>query len=239
MKHPIRNLALALGLLTLTGASQAARAADDASTTATATADSAGKEELKLELPAPMFMGTPTNIKSSNLEKITGKKRAPFLVPKGTVLLSAGKPVTAQDMAPVIGEVTMVTDGDKEGSDGSFVELEPGKTWVQIDLEQPATLAAILLWHYHGEARVYRDVVVQVSDDPDFAGEVTTLFNNDHDNSSGLGLGKDKEYIETNEGRLIDPKGAKGRYLRFYSNGNSTNELNHYVEIEVYGAAQP
>ena len=239
MKHPIRNLALALGLLSLPAATQAVRAADDASTTATATADAADKEELKLELPAPMFMGTPTNIKSSNLEKITGKKRAAFMVPTGTVLLSAEKPVTAQDMAPVIGEVTMVTDGDKEGSDGSFVELEPGKTWVQIDLEQPATLAAILLWHYHGEARVYRDVVVQVSDDPEFASGVTTLYNNDHDNSSGLGLGKDKEYIETNEGRLIDAKGAKGRYLRFYSNGNSTNELNHYVEIEVYGAAQP
>ena len=80
---------------------------------------------------------------------------------------------------------------------------------------------------------------VQVSDDPEFASGVTTLYNNDHDNSSGLGLGKDKEYIETNEGRLIDAKGAKGRYLRFYSNGNSTNELNRYVEIEVYGAAQP
>ena len=62
-----------------------------------------------------------------------------------------------------------------------------------------------------------------------------TVFNNDHDNSSGLGVGKDKEYIEVAEGRLFDSKGVKGRYVRMYSNGNTTNDLNHYVEIEVYG----
>src|SRR6188768_4326300 len=51
----------------------------------------AGKEELKLKLPKPMFIGTPTNLKSANLEKITGKPRGPFYVPKGTVLLSLKK----------------------------------------------------------------------------------------------------------------------------------------------------
>ena len=50
------------------------------------------KEELKLKLPKPMFIGTPTNIKSANLEVITGKPRGPFYVPKGTALLSL--PVT-------------------------------------------------------------------------------------------------------------------------------------------------
>jgi hypothetical protein len=37
-----------------------------------------GKEELKLKLPKPMFIGTPTNIKSANLEPVTGKSRPPF-----------------------------------------------------------------------------------------------------------------------------------------------------------------
>ncbi len=46
------------------------------------------KEELKLKLPKPMLIGTPTNIRSANLE-VTGKSRGPFYVPKGTVLLSA------------------------------------------------------------------------------------------------------------------------------------------------------
>jgi hypothetical protein len=195
-----------------------------------------GKEELKLQLPKPMFIGTPRNIKTTNLEVITGKPRGPFFVPKGTALVSLKKAVISSDMQPVIGELSFVTDAEKSGEDGYFVELGPGKQWVQIDLKAEFDLNAILVWHYHSQARVFRDVVVQVSDDKDFIKGVTTVFNNDHDNTSGLGIGKDKEYIETNEGRLIDPKGAKARYVRLYSNGNTSNDMNHYVEVEVYGA---
>jgi hypothetical protein len=194
-----------------------------------------GKEVLKLKLPKPMFIGTPTNIKSPNLEPITGKPRPPFYVPVGTKLLSLKRPVTSSDPQPVIGDLSMVTDGEKEGGDGYFIELGPGKQWVQIDLGASYPLWAILVWHYHSQPRVYHDVIVQVSDDKDFLKGVTTVFNNDHDNSSGLGVGKDKEYIEVAEGKLIDPKGAKGRYVRLYSKGNTTNDLNHYVEVEVYG----
>jgi hypothetical protein len=193
------------------------------------------KEVLKLQLPKPMFIGTPTNIKSPNLEVVTGKPRGPFMVPKGTVLVSLNKPVKASDTQPVIGEIPMVVDGEKEGGDGYFIELGPGKQWVQIDLGASYALHAILAWHYHSQARVYRDVVVQVSDDKDFLKGETTVFNNDHDNTSGLGIGKDKEYIETAEGKLFDPKGATGRYVRLYSKGNTTNDMNHYVEVEVYG----
>lgn len=193
------------------------------------------KVELKLKLPKPMFIGTPRNIRTANLEAVTGRPRAPFFVPAGTKLLSLGKPVAASDMAPVIGEVAFVTDGEKSGEDGYFVEFGPGNQWVRIDLKESAALSAIVVWHYHSQARVYRDVVVQVSDDKDFVSGVTTLFNNDHDNTLGLGIGKDKEYIETNEGRLIDAKGVKARYVRLFSNGNTSNDMNHYVEVEVYG----
>ena len=184
-----------------------------------------GKEELKLKLPKPMFIGTPTNLRSPNLEKVTGKSRPPFFVPKGTVLLSAKKKVTSSDMQPVIGELDMINDGEKAGGDGYFVELGPTPQWAQIDLGASHALYAILAWHYHSQARVYRDVIVQVSDDPTFKAGVTTVYNNDHDNSAKLGIGKDKEYIEVAEGRLFDPKGAKGRYVRLYSNGNTTNDL--------------
>jgi hypothetical protein len=194
-----------------------------------------GKEELKLKLPKPMFIGTPTNLKSANLEVVTGKPRPPFYVPKGTVLVSTKKPVTSSDMQPVIGELDMVTDGEKAGGDGFFIELGPGPQWVEIDLGAPHAVQAILAWHYHSQARVYRDVIVQVSNDAAFKSGVTTVFNNDHDNSSKLAQGKDKEYIEVAEGKLFDAKGATGRYVRLYSNGNTTNDLNHYVEVEVYG----
>jgi hypothetical protein len=200
-----------------------------------AMAQDPGKEVLKITLPKPMFVGTPKNIRTANLEMITGKPRGPFMVPVGTVLLSAGKPVAASDKEPVIGELAFVTDGKKSGEDGYYVELGPMLQWVQIDLGKSQELLAVVAWHYHSQARVYRDIIVQVSDDKDFIGGVTTIFNNDHDNTSGLGAGKDREYIETFDGKLFDPKGVKARYLRLYSGGNTSNDMNHYVEVEVYG----
>jgi hypothetical protein len=193
------------------------------------------KEVLKLELPKPMFVGTPKDIRTPNLERPTGAKRGPFYVPADTELISQGQPVTSSDMMPIIGDLDFVTDGEKSGEEGCFVELGPGLQWVQIDLGDVYQLQAIVVWHFHNQARVYRDVVVQVSNDPDFITDVKTVYNNDHDNSAGLGVGRDKEYIETYEGRIIDPAGAEGRYMRLYSNGNTSNDMNHYVEVEVYG----
>ena len=134
----------------------------------------------------------------------------------------------------------MLTDGDKEGSDGSYVELGPDTQWAQIDLGAPANIFALVVWHYHGEGRVYHDLVVQVADDADFIENVKTVFNNDFDNSSGLGLGKNLEYIEDYRGKLIDAKTDQGepvkaRFVRLYSKGNTSNDMNHYVEVEVYG----
>jgi hypothetical protein len=201
-----------------------------------AKADSGDLEPLPIKLPKAMFEGTPKNIKASpTLEKYVDKNRPPFMAPKGCVNLAAGKPVTASDSEPIIGEIKMATDGDREGTDGSFVELGPGKQWVQIDLKAPAGIYAFLIWHYHGEGRVYHDVVIQVADDPDFIENVRTVYNNDFDNSSGLGIGKDLEYIEDFRGRLIDAKGVKARYIRLYSKGNTSNDQNHYIEVEVWG----
>ena len=192
-------------------------------------------EPLKIELPKPMFVGTPKNIVSANLETPTGKARPPFMAPKGVTNVAKGKPVTASDSEPIIGELEMLTDGDKEGADGSFVEFGPKVQWVQVDLGAPQEIFAVVAWHYHSQARVYHDVVLQLSDDPDFVKDVKTIYNNDHDNSAKLGVGSDKEYIETSEGRLIDCKGAKARYVRLYSNGNTSNDMNHMIEVEVYG----
>jgi len=190
---------------------------------------------LKLDLPKPLFVGTPRPVQLANLEKPRTGRRPDLMVPAGTVNLSKGKPVTGSDTFPVIGELSFVTDGDKTGEEGSFVELGPGVQWVQIDLGAPAKIAAIVAWHFHSQARAYHDVVVQVSDDPEFKQGVHTLFNNDDDNTAGLGKGSDPAYIETFEGRLIDAHGAAARYVRLYSNGNTSDELNHYTEVEVYG----
>lgn len=190
---------------------------------------------LKLDLPKPLFVGTPRPIKLANLENPRTGRRPDMMVPAGTTLLSKGKPVTSSDSLPVIGELPLVTDGDKSGDEGSYVELGPGVQWVQIDLGATAKIAAIAVWHFHSQARAYHDVVVQISDDPEFKDGVHTVFNNDDNNSAGLGTGSDQAYIETYEGKLIDAKGTQGRYVRLYSNGNTSDELNHYTEVEVYG----
>jgi len=191
--------------------------------------------KLDPDLPEPMFVGTPTNFESDNLDPKTGEPRGDFMVPENTKLVSVGKPVTSSDPDPVIGEISQVTDGTKTGYEGDYTALDPGVQWVQIDLENQYRIYAILLWHYHSQARVYRDVIVQVSNDPNFAEGVKTVFNNDHDNSAGLGVGEDYEYVETYEGKLIDCKGVTGRYVRVYSNGNTANEMNHFTEVAVYG----
>jgi len=190
--------------------------------------------EIDIQLPAPAFRGTPVPLDEPNVAKPLGKPRGPFLAPKGTINLAVGKPVICSDPAPPSGETDFVTDGDKEASDFGYLELRPGTEWVQIDLGEKATVYAVLLWHNHADARVYRDVVVEVGDDPDFLdGQV--VFNNDYDNSSGMGVGPDMGYVETSEGNLIDCRGFEGRYVRLRSNGSTLDAKNHYTEVEVFG----
>ncbi len=195
-----------------------------------------GMVPLPLELPKAMFVGTPQNIQVENLQKPLGRPRDPFLAPKGTTNVAFGKPVTsAPDSEPIIGQVSYITDGDKEASDGSNVELGPFLQNITIDLGAEYEVYAIVVWHYHKQARVYFDVIAQLAGDGDFIENVATVFNNDIDNSAGMGTGTDMHYTETNEGKLIDAKGSRGRFVRLYSQGNNNNELNHYIEVEVWG----
>ena len=190
---------------------------------------------LGIKLPKPMFVGTEKPIRVSNLKKFSTEDRPPFLAPTGITNVSLGKSVSSSDEEPIIGELEMITDGDKEAADGSYVELGPSLQHITIDLEGMYEIFAVAVWHYHQQPQVYFDVVVQVADDSDFITNVRTLFNNDTNNSTGLGAGTDMNYIETNKGELIDAKGVRARHVRLYSNGNNNNDLNHYIEVEVYG----
>ncbi|MGA2852623.1 MAG: discoidin domain-containing protein [Verrucomicrobiota bacterium] len=194
---------------------------------------------LNTEIPKPVMLGTPVPIKLTKFEPEPKGKRPDFMVPAGCTNLALNKPVTSSTPDPITGSLDLVTDGDKAGDEGCYVELAPGKQWVQIDLGKQASIHAILVWHFHSQARAYLDVVAQVSDDPSFSKDVTTVFNSDDANELGLGTGKDMPYIESNQGKLIDAKGVKGRYVRLYSKGNTTNKMNHYIEVEVWGKPTP
>jgi len=191
---------------------------------------------LPIELPKPVITGTPENIPpGTHAKKPSNKPRPAFLAPKGCVNVAKGKPVTASDGAPIIGEADLVTDGRKEANMDSYVELGPGVQWVQIDLGKPLPIQAVLLWHeHHKPSVVYYDVIVQVSSDKDFIENVRTIYNNDHDNSAGKGLGENWGYFENHQGKLIPAGGVRARYVRLYSNGNTSDDRNRFTEVEVY-----
>lgn len=191
---------------------------------------------LILKLPDPAFKGTPKDIPlGPNIEPLSDKPRPPMMVPAGLKNVAKDAKLTSSDKNATSDTLAKLIDGDKEASEQSIIYLRKGSQWVQMDLGSGQEIFAIVLWHAHNAAKVYHDVIVQASDDPDFINNVQVLYNNDYDNSSGLGVGADREYFETREGRLINAKGVKARYLRFYSKGSTESALNEYTEIEVYG----
>ncbi|WP_106449736.1 leucine-rich repeat protein [Trichococcus alkaliphilus] len=121
------------------------------------------------------------------------------------------------------------------GNTAEYARGTSGVQWVQVDLGASYDLNEIQLWHYYGDGRSYRDVIVQLSNDATFANGAVTVFNNDTNGSAGLGVGTDSEYSETSAGKTIAFDTLNARYARFYSNGSTVNGANHYVEIEVYG----
>lgn len=193
-----------------------------------------GTEPLKLNLPLHTLKGTPEDLPAGpNIEPPSDKPPTPLQVPKGVKNVAAGKPVTSS-VAPFLGDLTQITDEKKEPLDDDAVEFKKGVQWVQVDLGQPFAIHAVAMWHDHRYVQVMRDVVLQVSDDPDFKSGVTTLYNNDVDNSAGLGVGTDREYFELEWGRVAPSKGVQARYVRGITRGSSQSALNCWQEIEVY-----
>jgi hypothetical protein len=193
---------------------------------------------LAIKLPAPAFKGTPKDLQlGPNVEPISDKPRAPMMVPAGlkNIALDPKVKITCSDKNVPADNLAKLVDGDKDASDQSIIFLRKGTQWVQMDFGSPQEIFAVVIWHAHNMAKVYHDIIVQVADDADFIDNVRTIFNNDADNSSGLGVGSDREYFETYEGKLINAKGAKVRYIRFYSKGSTESALNEYTELEVYG----
>jgi hypothetical protein len=197
---------------------------------------------LPLELPKPRFESFFANPRAFDLAPWHGNK--PILVPQGVKNVALNKPVTSSNLHPKAGELKQVTDGKKEIEEGNLVELGSGAQWVQVDLQNIFAIHAIVVWHRKDreQAHVYHDVVVQIADDADFTVNVRTVYNNDRDNSLGLGVGTQKEYMEFNEGLAIEVHGEKARYMRCYSNGStciSDSQLpacgNDYREVEVWG----
>lgn len=206
-----------------------------ASLALTLNAGAQDKAPLVLQLPAPTLKGTPELLPSGpNIEANSDKPPQTPAISKDAKNVALNKPVTASVRPFSETGLEAITDGKKEAFDYDTVEMKKGTQWVQVDLGEPFTIEAIAIWHDHRYIQVMHDVIVQVSDDPEFKTGVTTLFNNDTDNSSGLGVGTDREYFERHFGRVFDGKNTKARYVRSYSKGSHLSALNGRQEIEVY-----
>jgi hypothetical protein len=196
--------------------------------------DAPVKEALVLKLPAPTMKGTPEDLPTGpNIDPPSDLPRPAFMAPKGVKNVALGKAVTSS-VKPYSGELSQITDGKKEALDSDTVEIKKGTQYVQVDLGETYAIYAIVMWHDHRYVQVMHDVIVQVSDDPEFKTGVQTLFNNDVENRSGFGAGTDRQYFETNQGKLVDAKGVKARYVRGYTHGSNSGALNAWEEIEVY-----
>ena len=154
-------------------------------------------------------------------------------------------------MATIIGDGFMEKDRDliRFATDGSienrpdpkpgldplgYLNVESGFAWVVFDLGATYDLHTVKMWHYYPDQRIYKDLLIQVSDDPNFETGVTTVFNNDKDDSVGYGVGEDDEYAESKAGKEIRFN-ATGRYIRTSLNGSYKNGSSQLVEFEVYG----
>lgn len=214
---------LAIGLACALVASLTSLRADDAELT-----------PLKLKLPAPVDAGTPKNIPAGSTVELNAKPPPPLLVPRDAVNVAPGKKITCSDKNATAGDLAKLTDGDKEAEESSILLLRKGLQWVQFDLGVPHEIYAIVVWHAFDTSKIYRSVIVQAADDADFTDNARTFFNNDRENSSGLGVGADRQYFESNQGKIINGKGARARFVRLYSNGSSDSRLNEYTEVEIY-----
>jgi hypothetical protein len=223
-----RRLALSLPICVALAACQCVlQAADDAS---------GNLVPLILKLPEAAFTGTPKDVDvGPDVEPISKTPRPPMMVPPGLANLAPSAKLTSSDKNATSDVLAKLVDGDKEASDQSIIFLRKGLQWVEMDFGKPCDIFAVVIWHAHNSAKVYHSVIVQVADDSDFTSNVRTIFNNDRGNNAGLGVGSDREYFETREGKLIDAKGVKARYIRFCSKGSTEAALNEYTELEVYG----
>jgi hypothetical protein len=190
---------------------------------------------LDIKLPAHTTKGTPEDLPTGpNIEPVPKSAPPPLQVPQGVKNVALGKLVTSS-VGPYTGELSQITDGKREPIDEDVAEFKKGTQWVQVDLGESLPIHAIAFWHDHRLLQAFHDVIVQISNDPEFQNGVTTVYNNDTDNSSKLGIGTDREYFELEYGRIVPVKGVKARYVRGYTKGSSLSAINCWQEIEVYG----
>ncbi|WP_219639653.1 discoidin domain-containing protein [Cohnella sp. CFH 77786] len=181
-----------------------------------------------------------------NANNVSGLSNVITVDMETTINVARNKSVTTNGTVSQGGPISILTDGVTARDQYALISVSSGPKWVQVDLSQAYGIKKINIRNDWGATsdtyRTGRDHVVQVSNDPTFATGATTVFNNDQDNSSGLGVGTDAEYQEPPDGSgktITLPSTINARYVRFWANGHvrvsgEYKAVNTPVEIEVY-----
>ncbi len=189
-------------------------------------------EEQEMTVVAPIFAEEPRHFDQWGIPGVPSRVKE-VRVPAKVSLISSQLKVTSSNPEP-IGELSLITDGDKRFDDGFYVDLLPGSQWIQLDLGASREIWLIWTWMFFKHPVIYRDVIIQISDDPEFKVS-RTVYNNDRTNRCGHGAGTEEPYVDTNNGHPVSVNGIQGRYVRLYSNGRNIDDTNQWTEVEIYG----
>lgn len=151
------------------------------------------------------------------------------LVPSGREYanIAIGRPVHVPGLNTINGgspTAQVVTDGVVGADTSQLVRGQAGAdAYCEIDLGSVHRINRVKIWHYYGDPRTYYSPRTEVSQDG-VKWEVVS---------------KPAQYVETSAGheRIFYPRPA--RYVRDYISGSNANNLNHWVEMEVYAADDP
>ena len=145
-----------------------------------------------------------------------------------------GRPVSHTGGAGYDNGSSLATDGNMRN--GAW-NIGPKATsrYRQVDIGGPWPIDSLRVWHELSDSRRirYKDVVFRISTTADFSSDVTTVFNNDLDNSLGLGAGTDGEYDETESGKIVHFPQTRARYIRLHTFGNNHDDQNRLLEVMV------
>jgi hypothetical protein len=174
--------------------------------------------------------GNPFSFETSSEEVEASPEKVILTVEEASTEAGAnvalGKPVT-ESTGKSLSRPDLITDGNKTsgitGSSGYAHTSRAGE--VQVDLQQVYSLDSIKLYMWYGDGRMYNDTRVRVSAD---GSNWETVFD----------VAVDGNYATSAEGKEIKLNGKNVRYIRSYSNGNTSNADTHWIEIEAFVAKE-
>src|SRR5277367_5879075 len=116
----------------------------------------AGLVPLRLNLPAPVFAGTPKEAPHGvDVEPTPDKPPPPLMVPPDVKNLAPAGKISCSDHGASASALAKITDGNKRADEDAIVLLRKGLQWVQFDLGATREIFAVVFWHAHDIPKVY------------------------------------------------------------------------------------